>query len=138
MPDALEKYLPSEALQRLREAGDITELVDELAEEELEQEMVSYDKTDTGIANIVFISPGGRTRHGPRIKIAINPPDSFSPHGEIAVVDFDGKLIEGDMPADLLQQVQRFIAINRDVLTEYWNYQILTKELSRRLRSIDA
>ena len=81
MPDALEKYLTSEALQRLREAGDITHLIDELAEEELEQETVNHGRNVTGIANIMFISPKGRTRYGPRIKIAIDPPTVLLPTG---------------------------------------------------------
>jgi hypothetical protein len=136
MPDVLEKYLPSEALQRLREAGEITELVDALAEEELEQEMVNYGRNITGIANIVFISPKGRTRHGPRIKIAINPPDSFAPHVEVAAVTFDGEVVDGAVPPALLRQVRQFLALNRETLLAYWNYEILTDELQRRLRSI--
>ena len=136
MPDVLEKYLPSEALQRLREAGEITELVDALAEEELEQEMVNYGRNITGIANIVFISPKGRTRHGPRIKIAINPPDSFAPHAEVAAVTFDGEVVDGAVPPALLRQVRQFLALNRETLLAYWNYEILTDELQRRLRSI--
>jgi len=119
MPDALEKYLTSEALQRLREAGDITHLIDELAEEELEQETVNHGRNVTGIANIMFISPKGRTRHEPRIKIAIDPSDSFAPHGEIATVTFDGEVVGGTVPPALLRQVRQFLELNRGVLLEY-------------------
>ena len=38
------------------------------------------------------------------------------------------------MPTDLLKQVQQFIALNHDVLIEYWNYDILTEDMERRLK----
>jgi hypothetical protein len=43
-----------------------------LPDEDLE-EMVPYGKNITGIDNTIFISPKGNARHGPRIKIAIDP-----------------------------------------------------------------
>ena len=42
---------------------DIFALADELAEEELLQEMSSYGKRTTGIDNTIWISPRGNTRH---------------------------------------------------------------------------
>jgi hypothetical protein len=44
--------------------------------------MVSYGKNVTGIDNTVFISPKGNARHGPGLKVAIDPPNSVSPHGK--------------------------------------------------------
>jgi len=61
-------------------------LADVLAEEELLEEMVSYQKNVTGIGNTIFISPKGRTRHAARIKVAIDPPDAISPHGKTASI----------------------------------------------------
>jgi hypothetical protein len=98
--------------------------------------MAGYGKNITGVANIIFISRRGRTRRGLRIKIAIDPPDSFSPYADIAVVALDGDAIEGEIPAPLLAEVRRFPSLNSEVLTEYWNYEILTDELQRRLRSV--
>src|SRR5262245_48607874 len=43
------------------------------------QEMVSYRKNVTGVAHTLFISPKGNARHGPRVKVAIDPPDSLDP-----------------------------------------------------------
>ena len=58
---------------------EIVGLADELAEEELLEEMVSYRKNVTGVDNTIFISPKGNTRQAPRIKLAIDPPDSADP-----------------------------------------------------------
>jgi hypothetical protein len=40
------------------------------------------------------------------------------------------------VPARLLDRVRRFIALNRDVLIEYWNKQIDADELRQRLKKI--
>ena len=110
---------------------------DELAERELLQEMTSFTQKETGIRNHIFVSPKGNTRHAPRIKVAIDPPDSFDPRGETASVMIDGgKVAVGKLPAKLLRQVKRFIDLNRDVLLDYWEYRIGTAELVERLRSI--
>lgn len=114
-------------------------VADAVAEEELEEEMVSYRANITGIDHTVFISPKGRTRHAARIKLAIDPPDAISPHGgKSAVIGIpDGAFKAGEAVApELLKQVQRFIELNRDVLLDYWEYRILTDELQRRLQSI--
>jgi hypothetical protein len=112
-------------------------LADEWAEEELLEEMVSYRKDVTGVENTVFISPKGNTRHGPRIKVAIEPPLSVDPRSKTASVALgDGAVVMGEVPAWLLDQVRRFIDINRQVLLDYWEYRIDTEELRRRLTSI--
>ena len=40
------------------------------------------------------------------------------------------------MPANLLKQVQQFVKLNRDVLLEYWNYEITTDEMEQRLKKV--
>jgi hypothetical protein len=115
----------------------IVRLADDLAEEELLEEMVSYRKNVTGVDNTIFISPRGNTRHAPRLKLAINPPDSVDPRGETASIAIaDGKVMEGRAPPRLLEQVSQFIATNRDVLLDYWEYRIDTETLRQRLKSI--
>ena len=116
---------------------EILTLADELAEEELLEEIVSYRKNVTGVDNTIFISPKGNTRHAPRIKLAIDPPDSVDPRGNIAsVAIMDGTVVSGDVPPKLLDQVRRFIDANREVLVEYWEYRIDTEALRRRLKSL--
>jgi hypothetical protein len=118
----------------------IVELADEIAEEELLEEMVSYRKNVTGVDNTIFISPKGNTRHAARVKLAINPPDSINPRGgEMASIAIhDGALVAGEVSPDLLKQVRRFIDENRDALIDYWEYQIDTDKLRERLKSIEA
>ena len=115
----------------------ILDLADALAEEELLEEMVAYRKNVTGIDNTIFISPKGNTRHGPRIKIAIDPPDSVDPRGETASIAIaDGVVAAGDVPRRLLDQARQFIALNRDVLLDYWDYKIDTDQLRQRLKPV--
>ncbi len=115
----------------------IVELADEVAEEELLEEMVSYRKNVTGVDNTIFISPRGKTRHAPRLKLAINPPDSVDPRGEtVSITIADGTVVAGNAPPRLLEQARRFIAANRDVLLDYWEYRIDTETLRQRLKSI--
>ena len=110
---------------------------DEWAERELLEEMTSFRKEDTGVDNTIFISPKGFTQHAPRIKLAIDPPDSFDPRGETASVMIDGgHVVAGKVPSKLLEQVRQFLELNRAVLLDYWDYKIGTTDLVRRLKSI--
>jgi hypothetical protein len=116
---------------------DILALADELAEEELLDEMVSYRTDVTGVDNAIFISPRGMTRHAPRIKLAINLPDALNPQSETAAVAIaDGAVVAGQVPPHLLEQARRFIDANRDVLVDYWEYRIDTEQLRKRLKSV--
>ncbi|MBV8752582.1 MAG: DUF4160 domain-containing protein [Hyphomicrobiales bacterium] len=118
-------------------ATEIAGLADELAEEQLIEEMVSYRKNVTGVNNTLFISPKGNTRHGPRIKLAIDPPDSIDPRGNVASIAIDhGTVVAGEVPPALLEEVRRFIDANRAVLLDYWEYRIDTETLRRRLKSV--
>jgi hypothetical protein len=101
------------------------------------QEMVSYRKNVTGVSHTIFISPKGNARHAPRIKVAINPPDSIDPRSETVAIGFDGKVVAGVIEPELLQQARQFIERNRDVLLDYWDYRIDTEELRQRLRPIE-
>jgi hypothetical protein len=110
-----------------------TETLDE--QDELEQ-MVSYRANVTGISHTIFISPRGNAAHGPRVKVAIDPPDSLDPRGNITTITFDGAVI-GAIDQHLARQVLRFIDINRAVLLDYWFYKIDTDQLRQRLQPID-
>jgi hypothetical protein len=98
--------------------------------------MVSYRRNVTGIAHTIFISPKGNARHGPRLKVAIDPPDSIDPRSHTVSVTIDGKPL-GKIDPVLLAAVCDFIALNRAVLLAYWNYEIDTDQLRRRLRKCD-
>jgi hypothetical protein len=100
------------------------------------EEMVSYRKNVTGVDHTLFISPKGNARHGPRVKIAIDPPHSLDPRGVTASLRFDGSVAAGEIAPELLHQTQRFIEQNRQTLLDYWNYRIDTDELRSRLRPV--
>jgi len=115
----------------------IVGLADELAEQELLEEMVSYRKDVTGVDNTIFISPKGNTRHAPRIKLAIDPPHTVDPRGKTASVAIgDGTVVAGDIPPRLLEQARRFIDVNREALLDYWEYRIDTEALRQRLKPV--
>ena len=105
-------------------------------DEELE-EIASCGKNITGIANTIFISPKGNARHGPGLKVAIDPPDSVSPHGKNTSVSFDGAIAGEPIPRKLYDQVIQSIELNRSALEDYWECRILTDELQSRLRPVE-
>src|SRR5215470_4706370 len=148
---AIERALPRHLVDAMHEEGialalvpqetfqPLVDISDELAEREQLEHMVTYRKNITGVDNTIFISPGLRVRHAPRIKVAIDPPDSINPLSEQASVEITtGTVVAGEVSAALLKQVQKFIELNRDVLLEYWDAQITTDELQERLRAISA
>src|SRR6516162_9957589 len=106
---------------------DIHALADQLAEEELLEHMASFRKDATGVDNTIWVFPEGRTRHTARIKVAINPPDTLNATSETASVAIhDGSVAEGRISSHILRQVQEFVKINREVLTDYWEERIDT------------
>jgi hypothetical protein len=146
---SVEQSLPAEVVTAMREAGvaltldsasgaqSVVSISDELAERELVGEMVSFRNDVTGVDNTIFISTRGHAQHASRIKLAIDPPDSLNPLSETASVAIvSGDVIAGEVPAKLLRQVRKFIELNRDVLLDYWDYRIDTKQLERALKPV--
>ena len=116
---------------------DIHALADQIAEEELLEHMASFRKDATGVDNTIWVSPKGRTRHAARIKVAINPPDTLNATSETAsVAVHDGSVTQGRIPSHVLRQVQEFVKINREVLNDYWEERIDTRQLDQRLKTI--
>ena len=101
------------------------------------EDMVSLRKDRTGVDNTVFVSTKGYVRHAPRIKIAIDPPDSLNAAARTASMAIHDYSIAGaHMPPHLVEQAKRFIEQNRVALLEYWDNKIDTPESIDRLRSI--
>ncbi len=103
-------------------------------EEDLAGYMVSLRKDITGVDNTVFVSTKGHGRHAARIKIAVDPPDSFNEtckSASMAIHDFG--LVGEYVPPRLVEQAKAFIEHNRDVLLGYWNGEFDTSELLKRL-----
>ena len=113
-----------------------------LSDDEIDDEdgdMVSLPKEDTGIANTIFASTKGYVseRHGPRIKIAIDPPHRFIAGGKAASMSIHDYSIKGEYVApELIEQARRFIELNREALLAYWDGQIATREFLQRVKPI--
>jgi hypothetical protein len=102
------------------------------------QDMASLRTERTGVDNTVFVSPKGRAQHGPRIKIAVDPPKSFDPTAKTASMAINAEYtVEGDLPSHIEKQAKRFIELNREALLLYWSSAIDTDELLKRLKRID-
>jgi hypothetical protein len=103
-----------------------------------DQDASSLRGDDTGVDNTVFVSTEGRARHAPRIKIAIDPPDSFNATSKTASMAFHDYSVTGAyVPPRLVEQATRFIERNRDVLLRYWDAKISTREMLDQIRKPD-
>jgi hypothetical protein len=121
--------------------GELTAVIDALeeqAETELLGDMLSYRTKHTGVSNTIFVSTKERMRHGPRIKIAIDPPDSLSPGCVNASIAIDsGEVVAGEEPkAIVLKQAREWIALNRDALLDYWHQRIDAADFNERIKPI--
>jgi hypothetical protein len=106
-------------------------------EEEMAGYMVSLRKKRTGIENTLFASTKGYGRHAPRIKIAIDPPDSLNETTDgasMALHDFS--TVGAYIPRETLDQVKAFIELNRDALLDYWEAKIDTDDFLERLKPV--
>jgi len=121
------------------EPGELTAVIDALEEQEHLYAMAILDSEDTGIKNTMWYIPVPEGRHGPRIKVAIDPPHAKRPGEVEATVPFDAPAI-GPIPAALEQQVRAFIELNRDALLWYWKLgeDISTKKFLARLHPISS
>jgi len=127
------------------EAGELAAVIEALEDQEAEEDMVSAWPRDTGLGNAIKIIPGN-PRHGPRIKVAIDPPDSFPDGGVTASIPFGEDTIgdpvpKGVVPAKIARQLREFIELNRAVLRAVDRHPeeggISGLELGKVLRKID-
>jgi hypothetical protein len=73
--------------------------------------MSSLRRDETGVDNTIFVSTKGRARHAPRIKIAIDPPDSFNATSKTASMAFHDYSVTGAyVPPRLVEQATRFMS----------------------------
>jgi hypothetical protein len=100
-------------------------------------EMTNVYPRTSGLPMTVWISPRGRARHDVRVKVCRVPGNRMIPD-DTAVVSVRPRpvLLEGDLDAESLRAVQAWIALNRDVLVEFWNGELDGVELAQRLRRI--
>jgi hypothetical protein len=132
---------PISMLRELVEAPDVIQQLEDIVEALVEQEhlyaMAILGSTVTGIANTLWYIPVPEGQHGPRIKVAIDPPHAKRPGGIEGTVPFDeGKPASGPIPRALERQVRAFIELNKAALLDYWNLNTTTDEFVAQLRPI--
>jgi len=105
------------------ERSELRAVLDAIQQEQDDEDMVSAWPKDTGLTNAIKIIPGN-PQHGPRIKVALNPPDRFSGHCDWAWIPFGqapGSFEEpiscrpgGLLPSEaLLRDLHELIELNR-------------------------
>jgi hypothetical protein len=105
-------------------------------ETELLDDMVSLRPSRTGIDCVIFVSTGIGAQHAPRIKIAVDPPDSLNAASASASMTIhDYKVTGAYLPTHIVEQAKRFIERNHDILLRYWNCEIDTEQLIDGLRA---
>jgi hypothetical protein len=115
----------------------LEDIVEALAEQEQLYAIAILGSAVTGIANTLWYIPIPEGQHGPRIKVAIDPPHAKRPGGTEAIVPFDeGKPASGPIPAGLERQVRAFIELNKAALPDYWNLNTTTDEFVAQLRPV--
>jgi hypothetical protein len=115
----------------------LEDIVEALAEQEQLYAMAILGSAVTGIANTLWYVPVAEGQHGPRIKVAIDPPHAKRPGGIEATVRFDeGKPASGPIPPALERQVRAFIELNRAELLDYWNLNTTTDEFVAQLHPV--
>jgi hypothetical protein len=113
------------------------DVVEALLEQEFQYATAILDAEVTGIANILWFQPVPTGQHGPRIKVAIDPPDAIPQGGAEATVPFaDDKPASGPISPSLERRVRAFIELNKPVLMDYWNLKISTNKFLSQLRPL--
>src|SRR5260370_24728865 len=99
----------------------LEDMVEALAEQEQLYAMAILGSAVTGIANTLWYIPVPEGQHGPRIKVAIDPPHAKRPGGTEATVPFDeGKPASGSITPALERQGRGFLELNNAAPLHYW------------------
>ena len=89
----------------------------------------------TGLPLVVWISYRGGAQHDVRVKVSPGPKVMASEMASVAIRPAV-RIIEGSMSAADLELLARWIEINRDVLIQYWDGEIDTKDAIDAIRAV--
>lgn len=102
--------------------------------------MSNFRPQDTGVLGaIVWVSTkeayGKAVQHSPRLKVMLGTKLTHeSLQGAATVTLLAPSRVIGKLPATTKRQALQFIALNRDILLQYWEFEIGTPELVRGIR----
>jgi hypothetical protein len=99
-------------------------------------EMANLFPKHTGLPFVVWISVRGGARHDVRVKVS---PNAKAIPSEMITVGVrpDVRVIEGQMDADALQTLSRWIELNRATLVSYWEGEIDTQDALNALARVE-
>jgi predicted RNA-binding protein len=97
-------------------------------------EMANFDQNDTGLDEVIYVSVK-QGSHGPRLKVFKNK----QPKGEnfsVTIEDTPRMIGKVFVNAKELKRIVEFITLNKQVLLDYWNFEITTTTLVKELKKI--
>jgi hypothetical protein len=102
-------------------------------------EMSNISREDSGLPVRVWVSSkmSAAERHGPRLKVEL--PGKGSPNIPVLLkMDITADDVVGydKLPAKILSPLRDFINLNYDILIQYWNDEISTKQMILSIRDI--
>jgi hypothetical protein len=106
----------------------------QVIEDSPEETMVSLRTEPTGVRNTIFIATRDG-QHAAHIAIAIDPPHSLDPTAtKVTMSIHDYSVGVAYLPPHIAEQAKQFVDRNRETLLRYWNHEIDTEEMIRRLQ----
>jgi hypothetical protein len=99
-------------------------------------EMANLFPRTTGLPMVVWVSPKGRARHGPRVKVSTTPGKMGIGNSAVVGIRPRPRLIEGDLATADPRLVSDWIVLNEAALMDLWNEKIDAVELGERLKKI--
>ncbi|MBV8072600.1 MAG: hypothetical protein JO270_22040 [Acidobacteriaceae bacterium] len=95
--------------------------------------MANLSPARTGLPFVVWISPRGNAQHDIRVKVSRGP----AAHNFVTVALRPLRVIGGELSAQDLELLRRWVELNWDVLRGYWDGSIqYTEDAIAQLRSI--
>lgn len=110
-------------------------LLENLSEEKM-CEMANLRQQSTGLPMIIYVSEKVTMRHGPRIKVQSNHATNLQKENLVTVTISDSPELFGNLDNKDFNLVKKFIALNKDILIQYWETEIDTSEFIKKLKKI--
>ena len=112
-------------------------IIDKYENEDILWEFANLYQKETNLPMIVFVSPKGKAKHGPRIKVQTNHSHK-SMQGKLVSITIEDspKIIGKGLSSKDFELVKKFIIDNKETLINYWNERIVTSEMIQKLKKI--
>ena len=97
--------------------------------------MVNVRGRSSGLPMNVWVGPRGHARHAARIKVQADHRERFDIDrlAVVSVEDDPPEVKEGSLGAEDLEQVRRWIVLNRQAILDHWDERTDGVELARAL-----